>query len=81
MNFSISVRGEQSKFVSNVVVSHLLKSTVAPKLSMLEMKMYSLPWLMYLSNSPELYRAGKTSPWPGGYLHHAVSNEIFCFTN
>lgn len=54
----------------------VLRSTVAPRLSALEMKMYSLPWARNLSTRPELTSAGKTSPWPGGY--HSSALPLMC---
>ena len=54
-------------FSLSTILEKIHISTVAPRLSMFELKMYSFPSLMNFSSNPELYNAWYISPWPGGY--------------
>lgn len=61
--------------------TRILRSTVAPRLSMFDMNRYFLPSLINWSRSLELAMLWYTSPCPGGYqlktvkLHHLRTNK------
>mmetsp|Transcript_27443 Transcript_27443/g.68889 ORF Transcript_27443/g.68889 Transcript_27443/m.68889 type:complete len:338 (-) Transcript_27443:215-1228(-) len=63
----LSVSSMQYSDLESAIIFRIFVSTVAPRLSTLERKMYSLPCAMRVSTRPLLKRASKKSPCPGGY--------------
>lgn len=52
------------------------RSTVAPKLSMLDMNKISFPLASNPSRIPDLLSAPYTSPWPGGYHQSFLLSHV-----
>lgn len=80
INYRVSVY-KVALILTSFHYTRILRSTVAPRLSMFDMNRYFLPSLINWSRSLELAMLWYTSPCPGGYqlktvkLHHLRTNK------
>ena len=69
----LSVTSIRNSVLLKIKCSKIASSTVAPKLSIFEIKRYSLPSAKSLSKVPLIYKDSNRSPCPGGYQFSSES--------